>query len=53
MKKIQEYVSFFGGTFVQGYEELVDSGDVRESDSLRRRCEKLDRDLRGWKNYCG
>ena len=44
MNKIKMYVEAFGGTYVGAYEELVDSGDVRESDSLLARCSKLDRD---------
>lgn len=44
MNKIKMYVEAFGGTYVGAYEELLDSGDVRESDSLLARCSKLDRD---------
>lgn len=42
MNKIKMYVEAFGGTYVGAYEELLDSGDVNESDGLLRKCKALD-----------
>lgn len=42
MNKITMYVEAFGGTYVGAYEELLDSGDVTESDGLLRKCKALD-----------
>lgn len=43
MKKISQYRNFFGGTWEQCYYDLIDSGDIRESEYILSQCKKLDR----------
>jgi hypothetical protein len=41
-QKIAEYRKFFGGTMTDAYYELIDMGEVKESDSLKRWCQAID-----------
>lgn len=40
MKKIAEYASYFGISMLEAYFELIDMGEIRESEYLRKKCEK-------------
>jgi len=45
MKKIREYADAFGVSHMEAYFELVDMGEIRESENLLNRAERLDRAL--------
>ena len=42
MKKIREYAEYFGVSHMEAYFELVDMGEIRESENLLNRAERLD-----------
>ncbi len=42
MKKIREYAEYFGVSYTEAYFELVDMGEIRESEDLLNRAERLD-----------
>jgi len=39
--KIKEYAAYFGVTLIEAYYDLIDCGEIRESETLRARCAKL------------
>lgn len=43
MAKIKAYRDYFGGTFEDAYYELIDMGEIRESESTLAKCRTLDR----------
>lgn len=42
VKKIREYAEYFGVSHMEAYFELVDMGEIRESENLLNRAERLD-----------
>ena len=40
VKKVMLYSRECGTTYLDAYSELVDMGEIKESDTLRRKCEK-------------
>lgn len=42
MAKIAAYRDAFGGSYADAYGELIDMGEIRESDALLKRCQRMD-----------
>lgn len=41
MAKVKSYAEYFGISLIEAYYELIDCGEIRESESLRAKCAKL------------
>ena len=42
---ISEYAEYFNETYLDAYLALIDMGEIRESESMRKRCETFDRNI--------
>ena len=42
MRKIVEYAEYFSVSYMEAYFDLVDMGEIRESETLLNRCKSLD-----------